>query len=232
MSKVREQQGVSRREALALVASGALTVATTSGCAETSEVGEQAPKPVAPGEGAGSDGIGWGKPGRMNPPGRVGWDPDMADTAPRWSYVLDMTQVTVVGLLVDLILPGDGGAPNPSEVGVVEFINEWVSAPYDAQAVDRAVILPGLEALGALFSPGGAADRNGELAALRALLEPMMAGESRGAISMMMERLRWLTVIGYYSSEPGWADLGYIGNKAGDVMAEPPPEVLRHFGVS
>ena len=43
-----------------------------------------------------------------------------------------------------MILPRDQLGPAASEVGVVEMIDEWVSAPYPQQQTDRPVVLEGL----------------------------------------------------------------------------------------
>ena len=49
--------------------------------------------------------------------------------------------------LADLILPKDANGPAASEVGVPEFINEWVSAPYEKQRNDSEIIRGGLACL-------------------------------------------------------------------------------------
>ena len=47
-------------------------------------------------------------------------------------------------MLCDLIIPQDAESPSASSVGVVDFIDEWVSAPYPSQRQDRKTILDGL----------------------------------------------------------------------------------------
>jgi hypothetical protein len=44
-----------------------------------------------------------------------------------------------------LILPATTSAPAPSAVGVPDFVDEWVSAPYPKQQTDRQIIFTGLE---------------------------------------------------------------------------------------
>ena len=46
--------------------------------------------------------------------------------------------------LCDLIIPADDMSPAASTVGVVDFIDEWISAPYPQQRGDRALVLAGL----------------------------------------------------------------------------------------
>ena len=46
--------------------------------------------------------------------------------------------------LCDVIIPADATSPAASAVGVPDFIDEWISAPYPAQQRDRTVILQGL----------------------------------------------------------------------------------------
>src|SRR6478672_1524999 len=48
-----------------------------------------------------------------------------AATGP-WERVLTMEELAMVTILADLILPKDALGPAASEVGVPDFINEWI----------------------------------------------------------------------------------------------------------
>jgi hypothetical protein len=44
-----------------------------------------------------------------------------------------------------VIIPADDDSPSASAVGVPDFIDEWISSPYPAQAGDRRIVLDGLQ---------------------------------------------------------------------------------------
>src|SRR5271170_3640044 len=58
-----------------------------------------------------------------------------------WPLTLTAAQRRLAGILADIIIPADDHSPSASAVGVVEFIDEWVSAPYPAHLRDRDVVL-------------------------------------------------------------------------------------------
>src|ERR1700685_3034668 len=47
-----------------------------------------------------------------------------------WPLTLTAVQRRLAGILADIIIPADDHSPNASAVGVVEFIDEGVSAAY------------------------------------------------------------------------------------------------------
>ena len=77
-----------------------------------------------------------------------GTDPKLTkpEKAP-WSRIMIDVQLQTAAILADFILPASGAAPSASALGVPDFIDEWVSAPYPDQVKDRAVVLNGLNAL-------------------------------------------------------------------------------------
>jgi hypothetical protein len=46
--------------------------------------------------------------------------------------------------LADVLIPSDEFGPAASAVGVVDFLDEWISAPYEPQQRDAKVIREGL----------------------------------------------------------------------------------------
>jgi hypothetical protein len=54
-----------------------------------------------------------------------------------WPLTLTRPQRRTAKVLCDLIIPADASSPSASEVGVVDFIDEWISAPYEQQRRDR-----------------------------------------------------------------------------------------------
>ena len=81
-----------------------------------------------------------------------GTDPDLLKTyhpGEVWPLTLTAAQRQLAAVLCDLIIPADEHSPSASEVGVVDFIDEWVSAPYPDCQQDRPTVLGGLEWLDA-----------------------------------------------------------------------------------
>jgi hypothetical protein len=136
---------------------------------------------------------GYGTDPKLNPPVKAAW--------PR---LLSHDELQVAAIVADFILPARGSAPSASSLGVPDFINEWVSAPYPDQIKDRPVIQGGLTALMSDVLTGDAARRSAALAALP------HATDDKG--KAFFKRFRALTVGAYYTTEAGFKDIGYIGN--------------------
>jgi hypothetical protein len=129
----------------------------------------------------------------------------------------------------------DENGPAASTVGVPEFINEWVSAPYEQQQEDLAKIRPGLA-----WIEGEAQKRFGKgyAAASPEQQESIMADivkegtaarkEANGFFRLFRDRVAG----GYYSTPAGWKAIGYIGNVPLAEYPAPPPEVLKHLGLA
>src|SRR5262245_57571256 len=47
-----------------------------------------------------------------------------------WPLTLSKDQRATAAALCDLIIPADDTSPAASSVGVVDFLDEWISAPY------------------------------------------------------------------------------------------------------
>lgn len=76
-----------------------------------------------------------------------GTDPDLSQVhkpGDLWPLTLTEAQRKTARILCDLIIPADDVSPSASAVGVVDFIDEWISAPYEQHRTDRALILQGL----------------------------------------------------------------------------------------
>ena len=155
-----------------------------------------------------------------------GTDPDLLrDYRPGdlWPLSFSAAHKRTAAAVCDLILPADERSPSASALGVVDFLDEWISAPYPDQKRDRGIVLTGLEALeaGALSAQGRAfaeLDADAQLA----IFEPLPC----------FARLRALTAAGFYSTPEGAHDLGFAGNKPSVHFAGPPPEVLRAAGLA
>ncbi len=75
-----------------------------------------------------------------------GPDPDLIrayDKGAFWPLTMTAGQRQLAAALSDLIIPADEHSPSASAVGVVDFIDEWISAPYPKQREDRDTVLNG-----------------------------------------------------------------------------------------
>src|ERR1700752_2504053 len=61
-----------------------------------------------------------------------------------WPLSLPPGMRRTAAALCDAIIPADGAYPSASAAGVVDFIDEWISAPYESQRKDRKTILEGI----------------------------------------------------------------------------------------
>jgi hypothetical protein len=140
-----------------------------------------------------------------------GTDPKLVEpmTGP-WPRILTDDELQAAAKLSDFILPASATAPAASALGVPDFIDEWVSAPYPDQEKDRPLIRDGLKKLGG--KPDSAA-----MAKLQ-----KEGGE-------FFKRFRHLVIGAYYTTEAGFKDIGYIGNVSRPNDPGPSDEVKAHL---
>ena len=172
---------------------------------------------------------------------RIGWDPVLNKTyAPGelWPLTLTPKQRKAAASLTDLILPPDNpGDKLPSQLGVHDFIDEWISSPYDETAKDRPVIIEGLDWIDAEARRRFQKD-------FADLAEPQkcaIADDICGKTAVKKEfksaqnffnRFRYLAASGYYTTPQGWKDIGYTGNVPTLNFDGPTPEALKHLGLA
>lgn len=153
-----------------------------------------------------------------------------------WPLTLSEHQRRIATALCDLIVPADDEGPGAVAVGVVDFINEWVSAPYPQQAQDRKLVLAGFEWLDAeaerRFSRDfGRSDASERIAICDDIRYAPKAGASFAQAAAFFARYRDLTIGGFCTSPEGRQYLGYVGNVSLASFDGPPPDVLKLVGV-
>src|SRR3984957_182651 len=164
-----------------------------------------------------------------------GMDPNLvANSHPGelWPLTMTASERRLAGVLADIIIPADEHSPSASAVGVVEFIDEWVSAPYPAQQRDRTVVLGGfawLDEEAARRSGKGFADLDTPLqhGICDDICDESRAAAERRAAARFFALYRDLTAGGFYSSPAGRKDLDFIGNVPLARFEGPPPALLR-----
>ncbi len=165
----------------------------------------------------------------------IGTDPNLLKKEIPWPRVLTDAEKRTVTALADIIIPADDHGPKASEIGVPDFIDEWVSAPYEQQRNDLKVIRDGLAWLDAdsrRRSGKGFADAAPEQQA--AILDDIVkeGTDARKQAHGFFVLFRDRAAGGYYSTPEGWKAIGYVGNFPLVEFPGPPPEVLKHLGLA
>jgi gluconate 2-dehydrogenase subunit 3-like protein len=173
-------------------------------------------------------------------PHPYGTDPKLLETyhpGDLWSLTFTPLQRRQATVLCDTIIPADATSPSASAVGVVDFIDEWISAPYPTQRVDRKIVLEGLawlDAEAARRFTKSLVDLDEQQ--LHGICDdicyvPKAKPEALEA-AKFFARYRDLTAGGFYTTPQGRQDLGYVGNTPLPRFDGPPPEVLRKVGLA
>ena len=168
-----------------------------------------------------------------------GTDPNLLTvyhTGELWPLTLTPPQRHLAGVLADIVIPADERSPSASAVGVVEFIDEWVSAPYPTQQRDRAIVLDGLDWIDAEAARRFAKafvnlDAGEQRSICDDICDESRAASSRRDAARFFALFRDLTAGGFYSTPAGRRDLDYIGNVPMASFDGPPPELLRKLGL-
>lgn len=165
---------------------------------------------------------------------KIGFDPDLLKKEIPWPRLLTPTEKQTVTALADLIIPADEHGPAASAVGVPDFIDEWVSAPYDQQVRDCKVIRDGLawidqEAQSRFRLNYAASTSEQQTAILQDIVTEGTTARQQGRAFFIVLRDR--VAGGYYTTQEGWKALGYMGNTPSADFAGPPPEVLQRLGL-
>jgi Gluconate 2-dehydrogenase subunit 3 len=168
-----------------------------------------------------------------------GTDPDLLKTyhpGEVWPLTLAAAQRQLAAVLSDLIIPADERSPGASGVGVVDFIDEWLSAPYPDCRRDRPIVLGGFEWLEAesarRFGSGFTALSGVQRTAIcDEICDASRVAPAQREAARFFARYRDLTAAGFYSTPVGRKDLGYIGNVPLSHFDGPPAELLRKLNL-
>ena len=169
-----------------------------------------------------------------------GSDPDLLKVyrpGELWPLSFTPEQRGVAAALSDLIIPMDETSPSASTVGVVDFIDEWISAPYPSQKLDRETVFAGF-----LWLDEESEKRfNKSFIALTPAQQCGICDDicylpnarpQFAAASKFFACYRNLTVGGFYSTPAGRKDLQYMGNSPSVTFAGPPLEALKQAGLA
>jgi hypothetical protein len=163
-------------------------------------------------------------------------DPDLVHPVVPWQLTLSEGERATLAALCDLILPADSGSPAASALGAHDFIDEWVSAPYEAMRADGTRIREGLtwlegESLRWYHTDFAALDSGRQGVICDTICDPADTPLELQSQAVFFDRVRELTVIAHFTTREGMADLGYVGNVPLKEWLAPPLEVLRQVGL-
>jgi len=180
------------------------------------------------------------EPPKMVPMGSgYGTDPDLLKTynpGDLWPLTFSKAQRATASALCDVIIPADEKSPAASAVGVPDFIDEWISAPYPGHRDDQTLIIEGLEWIEAESQKRfGQAFTNLIGRQQRAICDDICfekdATPEFKKAARFFARYRDLTAGGFYTTPEGMKDIGYIGNVPLATFDGPPPEVIKQLGL-
>ena len=154
-----------------------------------------------------------------------------------WPLTLTEPQRHTARALCDLIIPADATSPSASAVGVPDFIDEWISSPYPAQAGDRRLVLEGLqwideESQRRFEKSFAGLTLEQQTAICDDIASPTKAKAEHKPRIAFFRRYRDLTAGGYYTTPDGMKAIGYVGNVPSATFAGPPIEALQHVGLT
>jgi len=181
------------------------------------------------------------------------WDPDLVNPVIPWERTLSAEELAGLAALCDLIIPADERSPSASAVGAHEFIDEWVSAPYEDNQKDGVLVRGGLiwldrEASRRFGSGSGGVSESTDRPQAEALrfrdldfrqqaeicdeiCNPATAAPELQFAARFFDRVRFLASTAFWTTDEGMDDIGYVGNVALPSWDPLPPEVLHHIGL-
>ncbi len=169
-----------------------------------------------------------------------GTDPDLtvnSQPGMPWPLILSEPQRQLAAVLSDIIIPADEVSLSASAAGVVDFIDEWVSAPYPRFLRDRGIVLGGFAWLDAesrrrFGKDFTKAESAGQIAMCDDICDAAHAAAALRDPAQFFARYRDLTAGAFYTSPIGRKDLNYVGNVPLAAFDGPPPALLKSLGLA
>jgi hypothetical protein len=169
-----------------------------------------------------------------------GTDPNLIKTynpGDCWPLTLTPAQRQTVAALCDVIIPADTKSPSASSLGVHDFIDEWISAPYPNHPEDRKVILDGLVWLEAESQKRFGLTFVNTIGRQKTAICDDICFEEKAkpefkTPAKFFARFRNLTAGGFYTTPEGMKDIGYVGNVPLDKFDGPPAELIKKLGLA
>lgn len=223
-----EPGAISRRGALKVIATGA-ALGAAAACT---------PEDAARSSGSAHESLSGFNPLPPSNPKAAGTatDPDMLSPVIPWETVLTDEEMRLVTALADVIIPADDRSPAAGAVGVADYVNEFVSAP--GHEDNLTVLRGGLawlnrtaqERFGAADFPALALARKHEICD-EICFEPDAPADLKPQ-ARFFDQFRDMVSTGFWTTEEGMRDIGYMGNIPLPSFDGPPAEVLERLGLA
>jgi len=164
------------------------------------------------------------------------WDPDLINPKKDPTRKLTAAEMATLAALADVIIPADAKSPSATAVGAHHYINEHVSAAGDSYARDLVRVRGGVSWLN-LESQKRFSRSFVRLTAAQKtaicddICYPAGAKPEFQAGARFFSLVRNLVATGFYTTDVGMKDVGYVGNVALPKWELPPAAVLRKVGL-
>jgi len=153
-----------------------------------------------------------------------------------WPLTMTDAQRRTAAALCATIIPAEGSVPNAADLGVHDFIDEWISSPYPDQRNDRDTVLKGLDWINTETQRRFARDfADLDHAQATAICDDLChapdAKPEHAEGAKFFAKFRDLTASGFFTTPEGMKDIGYVGNTPLSEFKGPPREVLEKLGL-
>ncbi len=212
---------LNRRRALKLIASTAASVPVVACSTHDRSPTQQVQPPAA----------------EKTVPAQSLFDPDMLNPVVPWSLVLTDSELRTLKVLCDLIIPADDVSPSAGALGAQDYINEYVSAPYEHCRQDLIKVRGGIvwidsESQRRFDKTFAVLEPQRQTAICDDIKWEQSARPQYKTGAGFFAKVRDLTATAFYTTEQGMADIGYVGNKPLAAFEGPPDEVLKKLGLA
>ena len=168
-----------------------------------------------------------------------GTDPDLTKIykpGDLWPLSFSDSQRSSAALICDIIFPGDETSPSASSLHVHDFIDEWISSPYEAQQPYRQPILDCI----AWFEAEAEKRFQQPLARItqdqrNSLCDDVAFTAKSNDLqkpARNFARFKYVAAGGFYTTPEGMKDIGFVGNTPTATFEGPTPEALKHVGLA
>lgn len=163
-------------------------------------------------------------------------DPDLIHPVIPWKKILSGEELEKAGAIMDVILPATENSPSMTESGGMDFVNHWVSAPFEQQRKDLEILRGALrwfddESTRRFGKPFGDLGGDQKCRICDDVCDASKAKPEWKAGAHFFDRMRWLAMTGYYLTDAGRKDVGFVGNTAFPKFEGPPMTVLEKLGI-
>lgn len=222
-------EGVKRRDALKVIAAAALPILTglpDEAAAQQAPAAGATPRPPATSQ----------PPAVRSGPRGDAWDPDLVNIKKDPRRLLTQAEMATLAALADVIIPADAKSPSASAVGAHHYINEHCSAvganyERDLVRVRGGVSWLNLESQRRFERPFTRLTAAQKTAICDDICFPAKAKPEFQAGARFFSLVRNLVATGFYTTDAGMKDIGYVGNTALPKWELPPAAVLRQLGI-